>query len=199
MGSDAGNVSRAVFASRGHAMAKMGLLRSLWLTRFSQPVAERVLYRQVLGDPPRRILELGMGTLVRTERLLQAVGSRRDVAEIHYVGLDRFEGRMPTDPPGVSLKLAHQRLHSLARVQLVPGNVDSSLARLCNHLGVFDLVLISAANDERHLARCWFFLQRLTASGTKAFVESAGGSAWTPLPKLRIDELAAQAVLKRAG
>ncbi|NBW87972.1 MAG: hypothetical protein EBR23_14390, partial [Planctomycetia bacterium] len=153
-------------------MARMGLLRSLWLTRFSQPAGERAMYRHVLRTPPARILELGMGMLVRTERLLQAVGSSRAVADLHYVGLDRFEARMPTDPPGVSLKQAHQRLHSLARVQLVPGNIDSSLSRLCNHLGVFDMVLISAANDERHLARCWFFLQRLTTSTTTVFVES---------------------------
>ena len=180
-------------------MARMGLLRSLWLTRFSQPAGERAMYRHVLRTPPARILELGMGMLVRTERLLQAVGSSRAVADLHYVGLDRFEARMPTDPPGVSLKQAHQRLHSLARVQLVPGNIDSSLSRLCNHLGVFDMVLISAANDERHLARCWFFLQRLTTSTTTVFVESSGGARWTVLPKSRVDELAAQAVLKRAG
>jgi hypothetical protein len=177
----------------------MGLLRSLWLTRFSQPAGERVIYRHVLRTPPVRILELGMGMLVRTERLLQAIGSRRTSAEVHYVGLDRFEARMPMDPPGVSLKQAHQRLHSLARVQLVPGNVDASLSRLCNHLGVFDLVIISAANDERHLARCWFFLQRLTTSATTVFVESSSGARWTALPKSRIDELAAQTVLKRAG
>ena len=72
---------------------------------------------------------------------------------VHFVGLDRFEGRLPSDPPGVTLKQAHQRLHALAKVQLVPGNVDGSLSRLCNHLGVFDLVLVSADNDQRHLER----------------------------------------------
>jgi hypothetical protein len=120
---------------------------------------------------------------------------------VHYVGLDRFEGRAASDPPGVTLKQAHQRLHKLARVQLVPGNVDTSLARLCNHLGVFDLVLIAADTDERHLERCWFFLQRITGAGTTVFLESrtAAGSRWTTLPKTRIDELASQTVLRRAG
>lgn len=180
-------------------MAGMGLLRSLWLTRFSRPAGERVLHRHVLRAPPGRILELGMGMLVRTERLLEAVGARRAAADVHYVGLDRFEARMPTDPPGVSLKQAHQRLHSLARVQLVPGNVDSSLSRLCNHLGVFDLVLISASNDERHLSRCWFFLQRLTTGASAVFAESSAGGGWARLSKSRIDELASQSVLRRAG
>jgi hypothetical protein len=98
----------------------------------------------------------------------------------------------------VSLKQAHQRLHGKARVQLVPGNIDSALARVCNHLGVFDLVVISAANDERHLARSWFFLQRITNPQTTVFVESASRT-WSVLSKAKIDEMAARSVLQRAG
>jgi hypothetical protein len=182
-------------------MTRMGLFRRLWLTRLSKPAAERVIYRHVLQSPPRRIIELGLGLLGRTERLLQTVTAATAADAVHYVGLDRFEGRTPTDPPGVTLKEAHRRLTKLARVQLVPGNVDTSLARLCNHLGVFDLVLIAAETDERHLERCWFFLQRITSAGTTVLLESrmAGGSRWTALPKARVDELAAQTVLRRAG
>jgi CheY-like chemotaxis protein len=74
--------------------------------------------------------------------MLGLLRSAHPGTDLHYVGLDRFEGRLPEDPPGVTLKQAHQRLHGLARVQLVPGNVDTSLSRLCNHLGAFDLVLM---------------------------------------------------------
>jgi hypothetical protein len=180
-------------------MARMGLFSRLWLARLSRPAAERVIYRHVLRNPPSRILELGLGLLGRTERLLTASASGG--TPVHYVGLDRFEGRAPADPPGVTLKEAHRRLHRLGRVQLVPGNVDTSLARLCNHLGVFDLVLIAAENDERHLERCWFFLQRITTATTTVFLERRTGAnaAWGTLPKARIDELAAQVVLRRAG
>lgn len=182
-------------------MAGLGFVRRLWLTRLSQPAAERVLYRHVLKARPRRILEIGLGLLVRTERLL-AAASRGE--PVHYVGLDRFEGRSPSDPPGVSLKTAHQRLHALGRVQLVPGNADTALARLGNHLGTFDLVIVSADADERHLERAWFFVQRITTPATTVFVESLGaaGSTWAILPRRRIDELAAKAVqpaLRRAG
>lgn len=181
-------------------MATTGFFRRLWLTRFSQPAAERVIYRHLLRTPPRRILELGLGLLVRTERVLQTAAAGQP-GPIHYVGLDRFEGRTPADPPGVSLKQAHQRLHALGKVQLVPGNIDTSLSRLCNHLGSFDLVLVAAENDERHLERCWFFLQRLITQQTTVFVESkvAGTSSWTAITKPRIDELAARSVLKKAG
>jgi hypothetical protein len=182
-------------------MAGLGIVRRLWLTRLSQPAAERILYRHVLAARPRRILDIGLGLLVRTERLLQAAG--RD-GPVQYVGLDRFEGRSTSDPPGVSLKTAHQRLHALGRVQLVPGNADTALARLGNHLGTFDLVVVSADADERHLERAWFFLQRLTTSATAVFVESrtTAGPSWAIMPRPRLDELAAKAVqpgLRRAG
>jgi hypothetical protein len=178
-------------------MATIGWAGAFWLARMSRPAGERVVHRHVLRHAPARILELGLGTLVRTERMLRAAG--RAAGEVAYVGLDRFEGRAVTDPPGVSLKQAHQRLASLGRVRLVPGNVDASLARLCNQLGQFDLVLVSADNDERHLERAWFFVQRLLTQETAVLVEPSAGAGWKPLPRGRIDELAARTVVRRAG
>jgi hypothetical protein len=178
-------------------MAAIGWLGAVWLGRLSQPAGERVVHRHVLRHGPGRILELGLGTLVRTERLLRAAA--RAAGEVTYVGLDRFEGRAVGDPPGVSLKEAHRRLAGLARARLVPGNADTSLARLCNQLGTFELVLVSADNDQRHLERAWFFLQRLLTPASTVLVEPAAGSAWTVLPRTRIDELAARTVVRRAG
>jgi len=178
-------------------MGRLGFLRSLWLTRLSKPAGDRVLYRHALRHPPGRILELGVGTLARTVRLLEVAAAATAAAELTYVGLDRFESRAAADPPGVTLKQAHQRLHGLARVQLVPGNVDTGLARVCNHVGVFDLVLIAADNDDRHLARCWFFLQRVTGPQTSVFLERS--ATWAIVPRAKIDELAARTILQRAG
>jgi len=182
-------------------MAGMGLVRRLWLTRLSKPAAERLLYRHVLTARPRGILEIGLGMLGRTERLLQAVAGSEP---IRYVGIDRFEGRSPSDPPGVTLKTAHKRLHGLGRVQLVPGNADAALARLCNHLGTFDLVLVAADNDPRHLERSWFFIQRLMSSATTVLVETAvpgaaDGVVWKRIDKRCVDDLAARTIQRRAA
>ncbi|MBM4023437.1 MAG: class I SAM-dependent methyltransferase, partial [Planctomycetes bacterium] len=176
----------------GDAMAAIGWLGSVWLRWLSQPVGERAVHRHVLVHGPARILEIGLGTLVRTERMLRAAA--RAGGEVTYVGLDRFEGRAVGDPPGMSLKEAHRRLGGLGRVRLVPGNADTALARLCNQLGQFDLVLISADNDPRHLERAWFFMQRMVTPTTTVLVEPTAGAAWLVLPRSRIDELAARAV-----
>ncbi len=187
----------------GGPMKTFGWFGTLWLTRFSKPSGERPIYRLIRGKSPKRILELGLGTLGRTARVLTfARSSGGD--QVHYVGLDRFEGRLPTDPQGVTLKAAHQRLNPLGRVQLVPGNVDTSLARLCNHLGVFDLVLVAADNDPRHLERSWFFVQRLMNASTTVLVETtdgakAGTTVWKAIDKRRVDELATRTIQRRAA
>jgi len=181
-------------------MAGMGFWRAFWLTRLSKPAGERPIHRHVMRHRPATILELGLGTLGRTERMLKASGGG-----VRYVGIDRFEAREPADPAGVTLKQAHRRLHALGRVQLVPGNADAALARLCNHLGTFDLVLISAEIEDSILDRCWFFLERVTRGDTTLFLEprSAGRpAAWEVASKRQVDERAARAVrpaLRRAG
>lgn len=184
-------------------MATLGWFGTLWLTWCSQPAGDRPLLRLVRHEPPKRILELGLGTLKRTERMLSLVKASEGDA-VQYVGLDRFEGRLPGDSPGVTLKEAHRRLTQLGRVQLVPGNVDASLARLCNHLGTFDLVLVAADNDERHLERSWFFIQRLTTPRTTVLVETpvagrSGQTLWKRIDKSRVDELAARTIQRRAA
>ena len=181
-------------------MGKIGIFGKVWLSRFSSPASERLVMRQVLSLRPASILELGLGTLERGERVLRVAASL-SATPVHYVGLDRFEARQPDDPPGVTLKEAHRRLHPLGKVQLVPGNIDSSLARLCNHLGRFDLVLISTAADSLNLTRCWFFLQRLVGSGTAVLQEQPAerGTNWQPVTPERIADLAGQTLLRRAG
>ena len=87
-------------------MALPGWFGSLWLTRFSRPAGERPLWRHLLRTPPKRILEIGLGGLSRTERMLSLLGPASDGTPIQYVGIDRFESRTPTDPPGVTLKAA---------------------------------------------------------------------------------------------
>jgi hypothetical protein len=181
-------------------MGRIGIFGKLWLNRFSSPASERPVVRQVIAQPPAAILELGLGTLERTEKVVR-LATRLSDTPVHYVGLDRFESRQPGDSPGVTLKEAHRRLHHLGRIQLVPGNTDSSLARLCNHLGHFDLILISATTDPQNLTRCWFFLQRLIRPETVLLQESpqVEGGIWQPVPHELVHDRASQTLLRRAG
>ena len=192
------SVARVAFSDSGADgvnMGRIGIFKKLWLLRSSRSAGERPLVRSILDSQPKKILELGLGELNRTPQLL-SLASRVADGPIHYVGLDRFEARLPEDPAGVTLKEAHSCLQGFGRVQLVPGSPDSTLARLCNHLGWFDLILVSAAIDQAMASRCWFFLQRLTRSHTVVFQESIE-DVWEPVSHQNIDDWASQQVLRK--
>ena len=98
----------------------------------------------------------------------------------------------------MTLKEAHSCLRNFGRIQLVPGNPDSALARLCNHLGWFDLILVSADVDAETVSRCWFFLQRLTQSHT-VVLQEVSKDAWEPVGHQYIDDRASQQILRKVG
>ena len=81
----------------------------------------------------------------------------------------------------------------------MPGNADSALARVSNHLGVFDLVLVSADDEPKHLERSWFFVQRLVRPTSTILVEPSLGRSWEPLHAAGLDALASRTVQRRAA
>jgi hypothetical protein len=92
--------------------------------------------------------------------------------EVHYAGVDPFEGRSESDGPGLTLKAAHQLLRrDGVRVQLVPGNLADSLARVANSLGKVDLLIVPAALESPSYARAWFFVPRMLHEQSLVFVE----------------------------
>ncbi len=171
-----------------------GLFGKLWQNTLAKPVEDRPLTKYVREHDVGRLLEIGVGTLERTERLLGAVKAQT----VQYVGLDPFESRLPTDPPGVSLKEAHKRLTGKAKVQLIPGPVDATLARVCNHIGVFDMVIVADGLDERSLERVWFFARRLVRPTSAVFHQSADGK-WNELSQSELDAKSRQVLHRQAA
>lgn len=171
-----------------------GLLGKLWHNSFAKPSEDRTLTRRLLDNNVTTLLEIGIGSLERTERLLETVASR----SIRYVGLDPFESRSSEQAAGVSLKEAHRRLSGKALVQLVPGPVDTTLARVCNHIGVFEMVLVSNELQGDALERVWFFVRRLVRPTSAVFQQSTDG-AWGQLSAEEIDARSRQVIRRHAA
>jgi len=209
--SKAGDGMASAPAEKRAAPQPFGWLGRLWLLHWSAPREERAIHRFVVRSLRQRptqfrILELGLGRLRRSERLLRLAAGLGARGGLQYVGIDRFEGRLESDPPGVTLKHAFRTLNRLGKVQLVPGNVDTTLSRLCNHLGFFDLVLVSADADSRHVERSWFFIHRLVRPGATVMIEAAvGGQAaggrpeWRTVSSASLGELAGRAVTRQVA
>jgi hypothetical protein len=167
----------------------------LYLLYFSQPAADRALYKAVRSRRVRSIVEIGIGRADRTERLLEAATWRRDLVPVRYTGIDLFEAR-PQGQHGLTLKHAFARFQRPdVRVQLVPGDPHSALVRVANSLAATDLLLIAADVDGDSLARAWSWIPRMLTASSAVFLEQADGDSpprWRQIPLDEVHQRAAQ-------
>ena len=177
-------------------------IRLLYLCYFSRPRSQRVVYRAIRRYRVRKMVELGVGTARRALRMIEAAKQRAPGEETHYVGIDRFEGRSPSDEPGLTLKAAHRLLTGKAtRVQLLPGNPCEALARAANSLGKVDLLIVPEELESAEAARVWFFVPRMLHERSVVFVERKPVDGQTRLrlkPREEIDRAAAAGVRRAA-
>ena len=176
------------------------MISSTWLLYFSQPAADRGLYGGVKGKSIRSVVEIGIGSGLRTQRLLEVLSWRADNLPLRYTGIDLFEAR-PQDQPGLSLKQAfHDLRPKHVTVKLVPGDPYSALLRVANSLAGTDLVIISADQDQESLERAWTYLPRILHNDSLIFREACESkpvgkapakSSYQKLTLLEIQRLAA--------
>jgi hypothetical protein len=178
-------------------------LRLLYLLYFSTPSVDRPVYLAIHRYKVRKIVELGIGDGRRALRMIEIARQTSKQAEVHYIGLDLFEGRPECRQAGISLKTAHRLLcNTGARVQLAPGDPADSLMRLANSLGKVDLLIVPAEIDSPAFARVWSFVPRMLHERTVVFIEQIrqdAEPAITIKPRHEIDRLAAAGVSRRAA
>jgi hypothetical protein len=180
-------------------------LRNFYFCHFSKPVADRALYRLLRKTPMKSLVEIGLGNLTRTKRLLEFALDKTPLEELRYAGIDLFEGRS-AENPGVPLKQAHKQLKPLGiRVQLLPGDPLSALARSANALTKTDLLIVSADVDADSLAKAWFYVPRMLHDQSIVLVEERGETPekaqFRQLKRLEIEQLASGAArtMRRAA
>jgi len=178
-------------------------IRLLYSCCLSKPQSNRPVYRAIRRCHARKIVELGIATGQRALRMIEVAKLASPGQEIHYVGVDQFEGRSESDGPGLTLKDAHQLLRrDGVRVQLVPGNPADALIRVANSLGKIDLLIVRAEFDSASFARAWFFVPRMLHERSLVFVEGTlenGQALLETKPRYEIDILASMGVRRQAA
>jgi hypothetical protein len=148
-------------------------LKYLHLAYLSKPISDRIIYRGICKRKVHKILEIGIGTADRAQRMIGVAQRNTSGEPCRYVAVDPFEARRPQDGPGLSLKEAHRLLKATgAQVQLIPGEPAAALARAANALANMDLVVISSDYDLQALAEAWFYLPRMLHAGSQVYLES---------------------------
>lgn len=180
-------------------MSQTSFLKIAYLTLLSKPSHERTLYQTIRRNAPLSIVELGVGTGVRSSRMI-ATAQRYQVHDsIRFTGIDLFEAR-PEPSTGLPLKEAHRQLKATgANVRVIPGDPLSALARSANGLQSTDLLVISADQDERSLTNAWFYIPRMLHDKSVVLIEEATPSAsrFRSLDLQQVEKLAADTASTR--
>lgn len=185
-------------------MSTAGLLRSAYLLYFSQPAADRSLYKALKGRKLRSIVEVGIGNGERTGRIIEVLGWEPENRPLEYTGIDLFEQR-PKGQPGLTLKSAFAKLKfDGVKVRLTPGDPYSALSRIANQVKGVDLLLIAADQDREALDRAWFYVPRMIHAETLVLLEETGGkngNTFRTLKPIEVERLAAAAnkAMRRAA
>ena len=184
-------------------MPILSRIRLFYSCHLSKPQSNRPIYRAIRRLHARKIVELGIASGQRALRMIEVAKLASPGEEIHYVGLDPFEGRSEADGPGLTLKAAHQLLRrDGVRVQLVPGNLAESLVQIANSLGKVDVLIVPGVLESASFARAWFFVPRMLHERSLVFVEQTleDGQALLEIkPRYEIDVLASMAVRRQAA
>lgn len=166
----------------------------LHLSRFSKPKGERRLYRAISKSKPRKIVELGVGMGVRSQRMIQLAVSLADGVPVEYTGIDLFEAR-PASAPGMTLKRAYRTLGQLgAQVRVLPGDPYSALSMAANQLTDTDLIVIGSDQDRDSLTQAWFFFPRMLGGNAEVYLgessASGQGDVFTSISQVEIARFA---------
>jgi hypothetical protein len=141
-------------------------LQYAYLAYLSQPKTERKLYRLLRARRPARIVELGLGTLERTLRMLRVAERFAEGRKLEYTGFDLFEAR-PAGRPSLPLIAAHRRLKATsARVKLIPGEPERTLRGAANTLSQIDLLLVAGDLDDAAMQETWHYVPRMLGDET---------------------------------
>jgi hypothetical protein len=167
-------------------------LKALWLAYFSQPAADRILYRTIRKRKLRRIVEIGIEGGQRALRMISLAKRYRPVAEVRYTGIDWFEGRASESAATLSMKQAYRLLRGTsARIHLIPSDANEAFARLANALSANELIVVSSDEPPESLGRIWFFLPRMLAPGAMVLFSRTGEAnrAWREMSLKEIKSL----------
>lgn len=169
-------------------MAQLSWLQRLYWKHFSKPVSERPLFLHVLEKPLSSVLEIGMGSGARIDRLLAINASVWGAKTVRYTAVDPFESNASTEGMGqnvLSLKAAHRMLSERGvKAHLVPGEPANALTRVVHSVLPSDLVIIDGnweSGDANGQAIAQW-LPRLCHVQSTIFAAKASGSAFVQIP-----------------
>jgi len=128
-------------------MSRLTWIQRVYWTRFSKPISDRELVRQLIDKPISSLLEIGVGLGERMHRIEQLVTLTAGTERMRYIGVDEFEASKDRSLH-LTLKTAHQIASQVGfKASLIPGDIKSALPRVAHKFGASDLIVIDGGLD----------------------------------------------------
>ena len=128
-------------------MSRLTWIQRVFWTRFSKPISDRELVRQLIHKPISSLLEIGVGRGERMHRIAQLVTLTAATERLRYIGVDEFEAAKDGGPH-LTLKAAHQLASQVGfKASLIPGDIKSAMSRVAHKFGASDLIVIDGGLD----------------------------------------------------
>lgn len=179
-------------------MAAIGPLKYAYLAYFSQPQADRAIYRQLKKLTVTRIVEVGIGSIERAVQMVCVAQRFSPGKPITYTGFDWFEERAAGEAP-LPLIHAHRQMQVCgAKARLVPGYPPATLPQIANSLQRTDLLVISHLVDDASLERTWFYMPRMCHPQTLILREQKEPATQTvSFTQLSLEELQRRSLIRK--
>lgn len=128
-------------------MSRLTWIQRIYWTRFSKPLSDRELVRQLIDRPIASLLEIGIGRGERMHRISQLVTLTSGCERLRYIGVDEFEAAKDGGTH-MRLKTAHQLASQVGfKASLIPGDLQSAMPRVAHKFGASDLIVIDGGLD----------------------------------------------------
>jgi hypothetical protein len=183
-------------------LAENSRMNYYFLAYLSRPKADRKLYRMIRRSATLRIVEIGIASPSRTQRMLHVAADLQGADAVRYTGIDTYDDRSEGAPP-LALKDVYRRLRTTgAHIRLVPADPLTALARTANLLQETDLLLLAAHIDDAALHGAWFYVPRMLHTGSLVVREETtlmGRSTFQTLTRAEIERRATTVRRRRAA
>jgi hypothetical protein len=161
----------------------------------AKPAAERVLFAAIADGAINRIVEIGVGDCSRGRRLID-LSAKYGGETVSYCGLDLFESA-PHGRATMRLKDAFRKLQmSGAKIKLVPGEPQLTMATCANGLTNTDLIVFGSQFDWESLGPVWMYVPRMLGKRSQVWRQLDDG-CFERISFAEVERLAERAIEQR--
>jgi hypothetical protein len=157
----------------GINMNIMAYFRYLKTTRRTKPHRYRALFKTIVKNRCRKLVEIGVYDGAHAQQMIQAAGVHHDPQNIYYYGFDLFEDlseelliQEGSKKPPHCTTVRDKLNTSGANIRLFKGDTKLTLPESIEIVGEADFVFIDGGHSVKTIASDWKYVKKMMSRST---------------------------------